>query len=142
MLLIVTSGCVTQKKCNEKYPATERDSIFISTTTTIIDTVVNYVVKSDTVQGAGPMFKPSTLTNKYAVTTAYVKNDSLFHNLRAIAQELPVRVQIKYVDRVEKVNHVRIITQKYVPKFYKITAWAAGILILLCGGAIYIFKGR
>ena len=130
--VLFLSSCVTQNRCNRKYPpeTKQHDSIYIERERH--DTTVLIQYKPDTARAVQPSSKPSYLSNKYCTSTARVDSGLLYHDLITVAQTVPVtfRDVIRKDTRVQ--FHTVWLTKsvRYVPFLVKLLAWVGGISIL------------
>ena len=136
VIVSILSGCITEKRCNRKYPPTQIDSVYINNYTYVHDTTVIFSIQSDTVWAVTPDWQPSVLSNKYCVSTAYVRADSLYHTLMLTGQDVPITIKdaIKYVTLTKYRDRTVIKQVKFIPRFYKIMSWfgiGAFVLFLL-----------
>lgn len=140
-LVLALTSCVTERRCNRKYPPQQKqiDSVYIESVRH--DTTVNIQYLPDTTQAAQPSYKPSFLSNKYCTTAAWVKSDTLYHNLITKQQSIPVtfRDVIRKNTRVQ--FHTAWLTKevRFVPMLVKIFAWI-GLVSFLFGLSYIVFK--
>lgn len=125
--LVVFSSCVTQKKCNQKFPQVARyDSIFIRD----LDTI-KIVLPGDSIK-----IETKVPCDDFELTT---ENGRLKQTIKVINGKLQQILNIKpdtvyryTTNTITKTNIVKVPEKiKYVPKFVKIMAWLGGISILI-----------
>ena len=141
---IIMSGCITQKRCNSKFPPItiekeiiKHDSIFsqIIVRDTIIDTIIGH----DTIYMAGDTVeifkglansKPVTIKGEYADATAQVINSKLIVKLEERAKVLNIKLQgalkelTLYKTYYEISKQKEVITKEVkVGKFYIYYFW-------------------
>jgi len=130
ILIVLFSGCVTQKRCSERFPCTSsKDSIYIERLDTveiilpgdsvIIETVVpcnDFELKIEN----GKLLASLKVVNGILQAKMNEKPDTVFRfttNTVTITKEIPTQVRVKYT-----------------PKFVKIMAFVGGISVLLILG--------
>lgn len=142
------NGCVTQKRCNNKFPpetiVIRTDSIIRTTETVFRDTTVyihlpgevKYSTDTVTVVNGIIQSGKSHLFTSFADSWAWVSNGHLYHDLTQkdtlIGYEVKdaIRMTLERAERYYKENQTIVVTKKYVPLFYKIIAVIAGIFIV------------
>ena len=153
LAIILMSSCVTQKKCNQKYPPqviteivekeTIRDSIVYR------DRIVEIKIPADTVVVERVVevpinlyIAPITAENDYARASAWVKDAKI--SLMLFQKEHTIREIIEaaeketwyWKEKYEKEKIIEVHEVKFVPKFYK---FSAGFLIIsLIFGIIFV----
>jgi len=149
LLIPALSACVTQSKCDRKYPAqstvTIKDSIIRTTHTEYRDTTVTVYIKGatrhDTIRITGNRtIRPSVLHTSLATSTAWVESGVLRHEL--VQSDTTYRISInnavrltwsaaeKYYNKdVVKVKQVR-----YIPK------WVWWVLAIAVGLALWTVR--
>jgi hypothetical protein len=127
ILIVLFSGCVTQKRCSERFPCVSgKDSIYIERLDTveiilpgdsvIIETVVpcdDFELKIEN----GKLLASLKVVNGILQAKMNERPDTVFRfttNTVTITKEIPTQVQVKYV-----------------PKFVKIMAFVGGVCVLL-----------
>jgi len=150
LAVLLLSGCVTQKKCDRKFPAQtmviRKDSIIRTTQTIYSDTTITVYIKGDTVTNTvevvnGMTITPSILTTQFAYSKAWVELGRLRHYLRQ--NDTTYRLQLDNVIRTtwesaEKYysrSEVQVKTERYIPKW---VWWLLGFSILAAG--YWVFK--
>lgn len=132
-LLMTLSGCVTQKKCNKKYPPRQSiDSIYIEreVVSYIIDTVYielpplyieRFVNIKDTLR----------LKGAYSSAQSWVNGGKLFGWIKEGTQPVKIEYKKEYVDRVQYRDVVKhsIKEIKVIPNWAKIFI---GIGLIAC----------
>lgn len=130
ILIVLFSGCVTQKRCSERFPCVSgKDSIYIERLDTveiilpgdsvIIETVVpcdDFELKIEN----GKLLASLKVVNGILQAKMNERPDTVFRfttNTVTITKEIPTQVQVKYV-----------------PKFVKIMAFVGGVCLLLILG--------
>lgn len=148
LLILIISGCVSQKKCLQKFPPQEtiiiKDSIVIKDTTIYSDIIMYDTILGDTVmvykkiQSKGKILniEPLCIDKSLARSCAWVNDNKLFLELiqkdtviKRILKKAKIekqRLREFYQSKYEK----EVIKVKYIPKFYKFTFW---FFIGLCG---------
>jgi len=137
LLLLTFSGCVTQNKCNQKYPPVEsvitRDSIIRTVQTIYSDTTIYYQLPADTVTEVveverATQIKPSVLKTGYSISTAYVKEGRLYHSL--IQNDTLLRLNIdnavrstwESASKFYNKETVKVERVRYIPKWLYVAA--------------------
>lgn len=122
-LVVVATSCVTERRCNRRYPPQVTDSIYINSVSVIRDTTILFQIHSDTIRAVTPS-KFSYLSNKYSYTTARIDSGLLYHELFTIKQSIPIRIDsvIRYVKKTEYKDRERVVTERYTPKWVKLFA--------------------
>lgn len=141
--LLLFSGCVTQKRCERKFPPSESvDSIYIyKDVVRWRDTVIykelpplvieRYVYIKDTLR----------LTGKYSKATAWVVGGNIFGNLKEGTRPVKIEYKIKEVEVEKKVfvDKEKVVNVRYIPiwaKYFIIIGVIACIYVLI---RIYLF---
>lgn len=155
-IILIFSSCVTQKKCNSKFPPQtikERyDSIVYKDTVIYKDREVEVKIPGETVYRDSLIpgipekinTKPITLENKYATAKAWIENSKL--RLRLDQKDQVITFKLDSADKLvkhwqaeyHKERDKETVTIKVVPKFYKITAISLFVILLLIGVYIYV----
>lgn len=145
ILLLATfaTSCVTQKKCNRKFPPeiTITDSTYIATKIEYRDTTIytpaDTVILTDTIEcdELGKVNLPvrTVRSNNASVTVGIINNElSVTANCDSLEIELQKILEI----RVTETNHIhkeiQVKKERFIPSFYQFTYWwfwiTAGIL--------------
>jgi hypothetical protein len=139
LIVLAISSCVTQKKCNQKFPPNVvtfyKDSIVIKDSLIYKDRIVPYKIPGDTVWQEKPIPVPVELKvdpvyadNTYASAKAWIENARL--KLQLTQKDQVIMFKLDSADRVAKhwesrwQNERQTITLppvKYTPKFWIIT---------------------
>ena len=143
VLIFLAFGCVTQKRCNLKFPPQTsieivyRDSIHeeIRYRDTIIYVPIPGELRTDSifipVASPGQNYIPDTARaeNKYAIAKAWMDWPKIKLNLIQKPQTLEFQLKnaIKeantYRQLYEKEKSKEVVQVKYTPKFWKFTGW-------------------
>jgi hypothetical protein len=130
--LLFLSSCITQKRCNKKFPPREFSSTEIKTTyrpltlTLRVPPVMvagegnQITIINDTVIEVDPSF----LETDYAFSRAWITNNKLMHTLNQKTIKRDTVVQVK---EVEKVVTNEIVKEVRNP----VNWWLVGVIILL-----------
>jgi hypothetical protein len=150
LLIILATGCVTQRRCNDKFPAEQstniRDSIRYSDIT-VYDTVtftkwveIKKYVSRDSVVVRYVDGKAVTdkliLKGRYSEAVIWMQNNVLKGELTESGW-IPIQTSLIMANRTIKEyrdkskTEVKIVTEYRTKKFVKILAWAGGICISL-----------
>jgi hypothetical protein len=140
LIMLVLGSCVTQKKCNSKFPPSTNtsvhDSIIIRDSIVYKDRLVPVYIKGDTVWQDKPIpgipekinTTPMFLENTYAKASAWIENSRL--KMELIQKDQVITFKLDSADKIAKHweyrwrNEKQIITLppvKYTPKFWLIT---------------------
>lgn len=164
IILLGLSSCITQKRCNQKFPPTvtvvTNDSIVYRDS--IVEKIVEVpiIIKGDTVTKTETVYvdgntglvnsKPVHAETEFAEATAQVKDGDL--NLTLIQKDTLFKVQAKAKESyywkekylTEKTNSViREVEDKKIPKFYTIMSYIGVISVtILIVYLIYKLKGK
>jgi len=153
LLLLTFAGCVTQNKCNQKYPPVEtiitKDSVIRTVETIYSDTTIYYQLPADTVTEVveverATQIKPSVLKTGYSISTAYVKEGRLYHSL--IQNDTLLRLNIdnavrstwESASKFYNKETVKVERVRYIPKWVWLALGVA--LIALMGWAIKLIS--
>lgn len=159
--LLLFTGCITQNKCNRKFPPEvmiiRKDSIFRETKTIIRDTTIYYHLPADTVMDSIKVYidrktgfvnsEVSHLSNKYANSLAWISKSQLHHKL--MQNDTSIQITIKdaiqttwsSAERFYNQSETKIVEKKFVPLFYKLLSWVGAIaLIYLIVKAVLFVK--
>lgn len=151
ILLIVIvatfTGCVTQRRCYNKFPPDvmiiRKDSIIRTTNTVFRDTTiyiqlpaeVKYSTDTVTIVNGIIQSSKSHLFTSFADSWAWVQNGRLYHDLvqkdTLIGYEVKdaIRMTWERAEQYYSETKKTVVTEKYVPLFYKIMAVIAGLFI-------------
>lgn len=129
LTVFVLSGCVTQRRCNLKFPpSNKRDSVYIETIKEI-----PVPIPGDTIKVTAPVINcPDQDIVK--VENSKLKQDIKILNGKLIAntQIKPDTVFVPVTETKTVVKEVKVPAPvKFVPKFVKFLAWTGGIALLL-----------
>lgn len=141
LTVILLSQCATPKKCLQKFPPEvirERyDSIVIKDTVIYKDREVPFYIKGDTIEVEKKIpvkenIAPLTLSNDYAIASAWVENSKLKLSLIQKDQVIKLKLdsadkevrhwQFQYLKERELKNQV--VREKYIPKLYQVAFFA------------------
>lgn len=153
---VIMSGCITQKKCNEKYPPviTEKE-VYIHDTVSIKETVRDttfiikagkdsIIYKSDTVKIKDGMVnsKPVVTEGKYATATGQVINSKLTVKLEERSYDLEIKLKGALRDKEIYKTYYEISKERQaitkevkVGKFYIYFFWI--IIAMLIGAFVW-----
>jgi len=143
--LLVLTSCVTQKKCNLRYPPQTitivkdsiREKITYRDTTIFVTLPAKIVTVKDTVYVKNGLvsFRPVTAESNLATARAWISNNNISLTLADKDTTLIITLsnalknaefwQSKYNNEKHTVN------VPYTPKFWKVTGWIGIITILL-----------
>ena len=131
LIILLLSGCVTQKKCSEKFPITaSKDSVYIETVKE-----VPYYLPSDSVIIEVPVYDCADQDIIISETGRLKQIISILNG------KLTSNTQIKPDTVIINTTNTKIVTKeikvpepvKYVPKWIKIFAWIGAVGIILFG---------
>jgi len=143
--MLIFSGCVTQSKCDRKFPpqvmVITKDSIIRTTNTIYKDTLIYVYLKGETKYSTDTVWIENGLirSNKnhlftsFADSWAWVENGRLYHQLiqkdTLIGQEIKdaVRLTWESAERFYNTKEVQVKTERYIPKW---VWWCLAISIL------------
>src|SRR6056297_3108980 len=139
--LLLLSSCITQKRCNKKFPPREFSSTAIKTTYRPITLTLR--IPPVMIAGEGNQITivndtvievdPSYLETDYAFSRAWITNNKLMHTLNQKRIEKDTIIQIK---EVEKVVTNEIVKEVRNP----VNWWLVGAVIVLCLGLFFVLK--
>lgn len=154
LTVILLSQCATPKKCLQKFPPEvirERyDSIVIKDTVIYKDREVPFYIKGDTIEVEKKIpvkenIAPLTLSNDYAIASAWVENSKL--KLSLIQKDQVIKLKLDSADKEvrhwqfqylkEKESNTHVVVQKFVPNIYKVALW--GWVILIIAGSAWVY---
>lgn len=153
VLLAVVSGCVTQRRCLDKFPPAAADTIIVESVT-YRDTTITVTLPADTIRDSVMIYvdvpaqdiPPASVTvrNDYAQATARIEHNQLKVDLILNERRLEILIDSAAELRTKTVTITETVIQKerYVPAFYKATLFISIILILLFLAGIYISLRR
>ena len=131
--IVLLSGCVTQRKCNSKFPpSVQRDSSYIETLVP-----VPYYIPGDTAEINVPINCPDQ--NVVNFENEKLKQDIKILNGRLISRTIiqPVKVILQVKNTYTGIREVKIPEPvKYIPKKYQDAMWLCGIIF---SGAFLFF---
>ena len=155
LTVILLSQCATPKKCLQKFPPEvirERyDSIVIKDTVIYKDREVPFYIKGDTIEVEKKIpvkenIAPLTLSNDYAIASAWVENSKL--KLSLIQKDQVIKLKLDSADKEvrhwqfqylkEKESNTHVVVQKFTPKIYKVALWGWVILIIFGSAWVYV----
>lgn len=153
ILILLISGCVTQRKCDRKYPAqssvTVKDSIIRTTNTVYRDTTVYVYIKGETKYSTDTVYiknglaysKKNHLMTSFADSWAWVENGRLYHEL--IQKDTLIGQKVKDAVRLTWERAERFYTKKEVQvKDVRVVPWWiwAGLVVSFLLGAFISYK--
>jgi len=133
ILILLISGCVTQRRCDRKFPAqssvTVKDSIIRTTNTVYRDTTVYVYIKGETKYSTDTVYikngmaysRKDHLMTSFADSWAWVQNGRLYHELiqkdTLIGQQVKdaVRLTWERAERFYTKNDVQVEEVRVVP---------------------------
>jgi len=135
LILTIFSSCATYKVCTKRFPCLPagRDSVYIET----LDTV------KITIPGDSMLIEVEVPCDDFELKT---QNSKLLNDLKVVNGRLQQLIRIKpdtiYSFKTNTVTKTVYVPKKEieyrVPKFYKVTAWFSGIVILILGLYFYL----
>ena len=151
VLAIMAASCVTQSRCDRKYPPEQstviNDSIVITEQTRYYDTIITkfleiprYTVKDSTVlrykDGIISVPKPLRMVGHYSVALVWVDNNVLKGNLTEqgwIRLTTTIAMQEKTIKELRAKDSTKIIIKEvYKTKgIVKLLAWIGGLCMLV-----------
>lgn len=154
--ILIVSGCVSQKKCNAKFPPSNNtqvhDSIVIKDSIIYKDRLVPYKIAGDTIWQETPIpgipekinTSPIFIENAFAKATAWIENSILKMQLEQ--KDQVIMFKLDSADKVSKhweslynsqKQTITLPPEKFIPKIYKN---ALSICIFIFASA-FIFLG-
>jgi hypothetical protein len=155
LIILALTSCVTQKKCNSKFPPEVRierhDSLIIKDSIIYKDRYVPYYIKgkTDTIEKLIPVpekinLAPMRLENTYAYAEAWIENSKLKMKLQLKDQVITFKLDsadkvAKHWERLYHETNQTIIPPpvRYTSKFAKVCIWYSVISIVII--IAYIF---
>lgn len=146
VLLILLSGCVTERRCNQKFPPNEtiKDSTVITHEIVKHDTLIRtYVeipklnIKDSTViiyQNGTFKVAKIVLKGRYSEASAWIEGSRLKGELSEggfIQLASLITYYEKRVSELRTQKKTIIKEVKYIPKTVKILAWIGGVFLLI-----------
>ena len=146
LLGLISFGCVTQKKCNAKFPPRieHRDSVVYKDTIIYRDTTIFLTVPGELRIDSVPIPCPPPRAD-YIPDTAYA--ETKFAKARAWWKYPYIKLKLEQKDTsvmltaaLKETRHWRALYEsltvipepvKYIPKYHKIAAWYMGISLAL-----------
>jgi hypothetical protein len=140
-------SCVTQRRCNAKFPPQTsvivKDSIITKDTIIYRDKIVPYYIKGDTVFAEKKVpvtvdISPVWAQNDYATASAWIEGSRL--KLQLIQKDQVIKIIIdsafKEVSHWKEKFSSKEVTKipepvKYIPNIVKFFAWIGGLSLLL-----------
>lgn len=137
-LLLIVSGCVTQKKCNKKYPPTEStriDSFYIEKEVVKWkDTIIYQQLPPIVVERYVSIKDTLKLTGSYSEAFAWVSDGNILGKLNEGIKPAKIEYKIKEVEvekEVLKTEYKKeVVKVPYIPLFTKIFMWIGIIFIV------------
>ena len=147
-IIMVITGCVTENKCNRKFPpqtmVIRKDSIIRTTNTVYRDTLVYIYIKGETKYSTDTVWlkngiaysNKDHLITSFAESWAWVENGRLYHKLiqkdTLIEQEVKdaVRLTWERAERFYSKSEVHVKQVRFIPKW---VWWCLGISVLSVG---------
>ena len=151
VLLIILTGCATQRRCNDKFPPVSstnvKDSTVITYQTRYYDTTIykvveipKYIVRDSVViqyVNGVYYFKPLMLKGQYSTATVWVEKQTLKGQLEE-GGWLPITLKLQMAEKTIKElrsqvsQTVTVKEVKYIPKYVKVFGWIGfGCVVLL-----------
>lgn len=160
LVILGFTGCVTQKRCQEKFPPREsisvRDSIVIRDTVIYIpevqyvivpDTIIDTVLIKPVYDDGGLISDTLYLVSKLSWARAWVKDYELFGTISDKDTTLVVKPTesqkvVKQTEKYKTIEKTEIVEVRYIPKFYKFCFWwwLGSTIVILLFVAYKIFK--
>jgi hypothetical protein len=141
ILALLLSSCVTQKRCNKKFPPkefTRIDSIYIEREivkyrdTTIYKDLPPVIIEKFT-----PVKDTLILTGGYSEALCWVFDGNILGTLKEGLKPVKIEYKIKEVEKIVEVERIeykeRVNEVKYTPRWVKVLAYigSASLLALL-----------
>jgi len=156
IVLTLTASCVTQKRCNRRFPVSPetiiKDSIVYKERIAYKDTTIFVKLPSDTV------YKKDTITivngyvyvapiyaeSKMASAKAWIRQNKL--NLMLADKDTTIEIKLKdalktaefWEFKYKTEKQTIVVKEKYTPRFWKFTGWLGIILTLVLIAYIYL----
>ena len=130
-LLILLSGCVTQKNCNKKYPPTEStrtDSIYVEKEVVKWrDTIIYKQLPPIVVERYVSIKDTLKLTGNYSEAFAWISDGNILGRLNEGIKPAKIEYKIKGVEVEKEATKTEykkeIVNVPYIPLFAKIFMW-------------------
>lgn len=130
-LAISLTSCITEKKCQKKYPPRVDSTIIYKDVIKWRDTVIYKELPPLVIERYIDIKDTLSLEGEYSNATSWVVGDKLHGSLKEGEQPVKIEYKIKEVE-VIKTKVVREIEQvKFVPKFTQWFAWVGIIALIL-----------
>ena len=141
-VLLLFTGCITQSKCDRKFPpevmVIRTDSIIHTKETIYRDTTITIIIPGDTVRDSvqvvnGQTLKPSILNTQFAESKAWVENGTLKHELRQkdtvykVKLNNAIRLTWERAEKFYNSKEVQVKTVRYIPQW---VWWCLGVSVL------------
>ncbi len=134
LLACLFSSCVTQKKCNRKFPPeiTIKDSTYTQTKIEYRDTTIytpaDTVTLTDTINcdelGRVNLPKRTVRSNNASVTVGIVDNKlNVTANCDSLELEIKKWKELRYTETTHSHKEVQIKTEEVIPSFYQFCFW-------------------
>lgn len=161
LIMVMLSSCVTQRRCNEKFPPietyTSKDSTYVKDSIVYQQVEVPVYIKGDTVLkndtvyrdwftgliNSKPVYAETTFAKAKAQVTngklslELIQRDSLFN----VKSDSLIKVAYYWKTRLIQERTTAVINKKYIPPFYKITSFM-GLFLLTVLVVYFIFRFR
>lgn len=137
IILILFSSCITQKRCNDKYPPLVSDSII----TIIKDTVLHDTIYLEPEQLVFHDTIPcpdyhKTITHNHITSTVDIHKGILSVTCKEDSLQKVIDEKVKWIKVLDKRNSVRVET-KFIVNWYDIMCrWLSAIFFLFIVGFI------
>ena len=130
-LAITRTGCITEKKCQKKYPPRVDSTVIYKDVTKWRDTVIYKELPPLVIERYIDVKDTLRLTGNYSKATSWVVGDKLHGLLKEGENPVKIEYKIKEVE-VIKTKVVREVERvKFVPKFTQWLAWVGVIALIL-----------
>lgn len=127
LFLLTLSSCISEKKCQRRYPPIIRDSIEVKETIEYRDRVVLDTIEGDTIlwSEAWVEFDTMVIENQYSIAKLRRINDKL--SVELIQKDTILQRTLKQAEVLKNSSRVEVKTiiqkEKYIPWFYMFTKW-------------------
>jgi len=148
IVVIMLTGCTTQRRCNDKFPQVSstaiRDSIVITHETRFKDSIIFQIVKipkyevrdSVVIRYQGEILEKLYLAGRYSSVWCWVENSFLKGKLTEggyIELESKIKVQQDVITKLQNSSSetVKVVTEYRTKPFVKYLAWFGGSVLIL-----------
>ena len=142
LLSLLVSSCITEKKCQKKYPPQENTAIKYIDREVVQwkDTIIYKDLPPVIIERWVSVKDTLKLIGAYSSALSWVSGNTLQGTLKEGLKPVKIKYKIKKVE-VEKIRteyQEKIVQVKYVPKIYKILSIIGAVSIIFIGVWLFI----